>query len=152
MIEALKTMLKRHEKFVPYVYDDATGLPITKGSLVIGYPTIGIGRRCDKGNGISEPEAMFLLDNDVARVIAECRSAFPWFDGLDPVRQAVVADMVFNLGLQGFKGFKKMIAAIEAGDYEEAAKEMVDSRWVIQVGQRATELAYTMKEGKFRDG
>jgi lysozyme len=57
--------------------------------------------------------------------------------------------MVFNLGMTGFTKFKKTIAAIEDGDFDKAAEEMVDSRWTSQVGYRAYELADQMKSGEW---
>jgi len=67
---------------------------------------------------------------------------------LSEVRQRVVADMVFNLGLPRFAQFKNMIAAIEAEDFVQASNEMMDSRWAQQVGLRASRLAEMMETGE----
>lgn len=134
MIEQLRDLLTKHE-----------GLRLKPYKDTVGKLTIGIGRNLDD-LGISKEEALFLLENDIARVIAQCRQSFPWFDSLSPRRQAAIASMVFNLGLRGFMGFKKMITAIEQGDFDMAAIEMLDSKWSEQVGQRATELAHIIKE------
>ena len=56
--------------------------------------------------------------------------------------------MVFNLGLSRFRRFRKTIAAIKAGDWEQAAREMLASLWARQVGRRAQELAEMMRRGK----
>jgi len=66
---------------------------------------------------------------------------------LDAVRQRVVIDMAFNIGVPRLTGFKKMWAAIHCGDYEEAALEMMDSKWARQVGRRAKRLSLMMKTG-----
>src|SRR5690606_9414474 len=58
--------------------------------------------------GISEEEALFLLDNDIKKCVDDVKE-FPWFESLDPVRQKVIVDMRFNLGLAGLKKFRKMI-------------------------------------------
>ena len=110
--------------------------------------TIGVGRNLDD-EGITRAEALMLLDNDIATVRRDVTRAFPWFPGLDPVRKDVVLTMVFNLGLPGFRRFEKTIAAIRAGDWENAAREMLRSRWASQVGKRATELAAMMERGKY---
>jgi len=55
--------------------------------------------------------------------------------------------MVFNMGMHTFLGFEKMIAALKRGDYEEARKQMLDSKWARQVGDRANRLAKMMEEG-----
>jgi lysozyme len=110
--------------------------------------TIGVGRNLDDV-GITRAEALMLLDNDIATVRRDVKRAFPWFAGLDPVRKDVVLDMVFNLGLPRFLRFEKTIAAIRAGDWESAAREMLKSRWANEVGKRATELAAMMGRGKY---
>jgi lysozyme len=67
---------------------------------------------------------------------------------LDSVRKAVVMDMLFNLGVNKFKMFKKMIKAIENGDYNLAAEEMIDSEWYRQVGYRSKKLVDMMRSGE----
>jgi lysozyme len=56
-------------------------------------------------------------------------------------------NMAFNLGFAGMMKFKKMIAAIEKKDFEQAATEMLNSRWADQVGERADRLAKMMFTG-----
>lgn len=129
----LKDLLIKHEgiKLKPYVDTE-------------GVFTIGCGRNLDDV-GISSDEAMILLNNDIKRVLYDCWHEFPWFADLNETRQNVVASMVFNLGLDGFKKFKRMIAAIEKEDWVEAACQMIDSHWAAQVKSRAVELAVMMK-------
>ena len=55
--------------------------------------------------------------------------------------------MVFNLGLSRFLNFKKFIDAMEQKDYETAGKEMLDSKWAKQVGDRAKRLKQMIVEG-----
>ncbi len=93
-----------------------------------------------------------MLAADLSRVRSEASQAFPWFKGLDPVRQDIVLSMVFNLGLAGLRGFRGMIAALERHDYRGAAREMLDSRWAGQVGYRARELATMMITAKYPPG
>ena len=134
MNNQLKEMLIEHE-----------GLRLKPYKCSAGKWTIAVGRNLDD-LGITEEEAMHLLKNDVARVENEL-SQLPWFHELNETRKNVVIDMCFNLGLSRFLGFKKTIAAIEMGDYEEAAIEMLDSKWAIQVGNRAKKLAWMMVNG-----
>ena len=81
-------------------------------------------------------------------VHAQCLM-FDWYHDLCPARQAVIENMIFNLGLTRFRGFKKMIKAIEDYDYLEAAKQMLDSKWSRQVGNRSIELAEMMSSGEW---
>ncbi len=133
----LHEMLIRHE-----------GLRLKPYGDTVGKLTIGIGRNLDDV-GITREEAMTLLNHDIAKVQREVQKAFPWFSSLNGVRRNVVLNMVFNLGLPRFRQFKKAIAAIRANRWDEAAKQMLDSRWARQVGRRAGELASMMKSGKY---
>ena len=132
-------MLIRHEGEVNHAYEDSEG-----------YITIGIGRLIDKrkGGGISHAEAMYLLDNDIIEATSQCQREFPWFHLLDDARQLVVLNMVFNMGITTFKKFKKTIYFIKIGDYSAASKEMLDSQWRRQVGNRALELSRIMETGE----
>jgi lysozyme len=89
--------------------------------------TIGVGRNIEDV-GISKDEALYLLDNDIAACIADLRT-FPWFTRLDAVRQRALVDMRFQFGPSRFRGFRKMLAALESGDYRTAAAEARDSKW-----------------------
>jgi lysozyme len=53
--------------------------------------------------------------------------------------------MAFNLGRSRLGKFKKMIEAVNEGDYEKAAEEMIDSKWYHQVGNRSIELVEIMR-------
>lgn len=110
-----------------------------------GKLTIGYGRNLDD-RGITLPEAEQMLLNDVNAVEKEL-CAVRVYTYLDPVRQAVLANMAFNMGMPALRGFKKMFECLELCDYEGAAAEMLHSKWAAQVGGRATRLAKLMKSG-----
>ena len=112
-----------------------------------GKLTIGIGRNLDD-RGITREESAYLLANDIAAEERELLRALPWVATLDEVRQRVLLDMAFNMGIVGLLGFKRTLATIQAGDYQAAATMMLDSRWAKQVGQRAERLSRMMATGK----
>ena len=62
--------------------------------------------------------------------------------------QEIIGNMMFNLGLKRLGGFRKMKAAVEIGDYKEAAEQMKDSRWYRQVKTRAVRLVRRMENVK----
>lgn len=134
---SLKALLVRHEGIVLRPYRDT-----------VGKLTIGVGRNLDDV-GISREEAMFLLDEDIARTRTYAQTCFPWFKDLDEVRKDVVISMIFNMGLAGFSEFKETISHIEAGRYATAATEMLRSRWAVQVKNRSIELAHMMQSGRY---
>lgn len=117
----------------------------------VGKLTIGIGRNLDDV-GISQKEAEFLLDNDLTRTLARLDASLPKWRELDTVRQRVVANMAFNLGVGKLFEFKKMLAALDKKDYAEAAIQMLDSTWATQVGERAQRLAKMMRDGSTQEG
>lgn len=112
-----------------------------------GHWTIGYGHNLE--HGISAEAAEFILREDVDRVRRQVAEAFFWWAELTEARRFVVVDMCFNLGLAGLRKFKKMLSALEAGDYDSAADEMLRSRWAEQVGRRARENASMMKSGEW---
>lgn len=108
--------------------------------------TIGVGRNIED-RGISEDEARYLLANDIAIVEEEILKRQPMVATLDSVRQRVLVDMAFNLGMPTLMKFQNMWDAIEEEDWDEAAAQMLDSRWARQVGRRAERLADAMRTG-----
>lgn len=134
--EAMIRQLRLHEgeRLKPY--------RCTAGKL-----TIGVGRNLED-RGITREEAAYLLANDIAAEERELLRALPWVAKLDEVRQRVLLDMAFNMGVVGLLAFKRTLATIQAGDYQRAAAMMLDSKWAGQVGQRAERLSRMMATGK----
>ena len=116
----------------------------------VGKLTIGYGRNLDD-RGLSPAEANQLLAHDIDDAHAQLTAAFPWFSHLDDVRQRVVANLAFNMGLgdshTGLLSFTRTLALIEHGEYAEASREMVRSQWAAQVGHRAVVLAEMLRTG-----
>jgi len=110
--------------------------------------TIGVGRNIED-RGITEDEARYLLKNDIKIVEDELLSKKPMVAELDAVRQRVLVDMGFNLGIPTLLKFQNMWLAIEQEDFIQASVEMMDSRWARQVGQRAHRLSEAMRIGEW---
>ena len=111
-----------------------------------GKLTIGVGRNIDD-RGITNAEAMYLLNNDLAICESELTAVLPNWRELSDVRQRVMLNMVFNLGRDRLSKISKFIGCMKLGDFEGAAKEMMDSAWATQVGQRAVRLRDMMLRG-----
>lgn len=112
----------------------------------VGVLTIGYGRNLE-ANPLTTDEAQYLLEHDVDRAIRVVRQSLPWTARLDAVRQSVLVNMAFNLGMVKLLGFRRMLEAAKSGDFETAADEMLDSTWAQQVGHRAQRLAQQMRTG-----
>lgn len=114
-----------------------------------GHLTVGYGHLIE--NGISEAVADKLLREDILLAEADAQSLLgKSYRLLNRPRQAVLVNMAFNLGLPRLKQFKHMIQEIELGEYASAAREMLDSKWAKQVGDRAIELAKQMRTGRWQ--
>lgn len=136
-------MIKKHETYRDRAYDDATGRTILPGDTVRGKVTISWGVNITDVP-LTRDECELLFTNRLVRAENEARAAFGWYYGLSADRRLVVVSMIFNLGMTRFKTFKRMIGALEREDWALAAKEMLDSDWADQVGDRAVELARLM--------
>ena len=136
----LRRQLIRHE-----------GLRLKPYKDTVGKLTIGVGRNLDDV-GITEQEAMILLDNDIERTKLDLLKALPWINKIDSVRQDVLINMAFNMGIGGLLGFKNTLASVQSGNYADAADKMLQSKWAGQVGLRASELSNMMRTGKYPDG
>lgn len=107
---------------------------------ITGKLTIGVGRNLTD-NGISAVEAHRLLANDVAAAFDDLDRNAPWWRSLSADRQRGFVNMCFNLGWPRLSKFTKMLAALERGDGQNAAIEVLDSTWAKQVGERANRIA-----------
>ncbi len=116
--------------------------------------TCGIGHLCredepefemEVGTPVSEERVQLLFERDLDAVRVDCMKLYPSFDTLPEDAQLIIANMMFNLGLPRLSKFKKMKAAVEDGDFEEAANQMEDSKWYRQVPNRAERLCNRMR-------
>jgi len=141
-MERLRQQLIKHEGVKDYAYQDSKG-----------YWTIGIGHLIDarKGGKISQDTIHFIFEEDLDEKVADLDKYLPWWRSLDETRQRVLIDMCFNMGIgndhRGLLSFKNALNYIEMGDYKEASKHMLDSKWAKDVGQRAITLSQMMEYG-----
>ena len=107
--------------------------------------TIAVGRNLDT-RGVLADEIELMLANDI-RDCAEDLRTFGWWDGLTPNRKASLLDLRFCVGASGFRAFRKMILALEVGDWKGAAEQIMDSKFALQTGHRAADLAGLVRVG-----
>lgn len=131
MRAALRADIEREEKRVPYGYLDSRG-----------YLTCGIGFLIDKDHGGNIPDVVmnFWLDYLLDSIDAEMDAALPWWRKQPDDVQRAMAQMCYQLGLPKLLGFKKMLAALEAGNYSLAKIEALDSQWAKQTPARAVRV------------
>lgn len=120
----------------------------------VGIKTVGVGHNLkarpipeDWQYPLSDEQVNSLLAGDLLIVFSGLDAHLGWWRTLSYARQRVLANMAFNLGINGLLGFKNTLQRIKDGDYDGAASGMMLSKWASQVGARAKRLANLMKEG-----
>lgn len=129
------------------VWAEGERLDLYKDS--VGIMTIGVGHNIEE-KGISQAVSRMMLEEDIHEVLGDVRT-LSYFNDLDEVRQLVVSDMVFNLGLSRFLRFKNLQASLAIGDWQLSAFNMKDSKWYVQVGRRAEKLEAAMISGEWNE-
>lgn len=114
----------------------------------VGKLTIGRGRNLDDV-GLRPDETLYLCINDIKAAEDDLDHHYPWWRNMDEVRQQVLCEMAFNMGIVRLGGFQHMLGYLSQGNTSGAAEEMLASQWATQVGQRARTLAQAMKTGRF---
>ncbi len=150
-LQKLKENIKKYE-----------GLELKPYHCPKGKITIGYGRNLED-KGISKTEANLMLDNDLLDIKLELEDKLPVYKKLDDIRQNVLIEMAFNMGVPKLLGFKNTIAFLKKNDFESASKEMLNSKWHrdfvnydLQDGKsnnhgllRSEYLSKVMREGKY---
>lgn len=120
------------------------GLRLFPYTDTVGKLTIGVGRNLSD-DGISKNEAMFLLGRDIIRVSQQLEETWPWTQTLSDARKGALQNMAFNLGIHGLGEFREFLASMQQGDWEGAARAMLDSKWAKQLPSRAARLALQVR-------
>lgn len=135
----LVSQLKRDEGLRLKAYKDTVGV------WTIGYGHTGTAK---PGMVITEAEAEALLVKDIedAKAIAK---RIDFFDRLDPVRQAAIINMCFQLGNKIFQ-FKRTLAAIRDEKYHVAESYGLESLWAKQTPNRAKRVMRQIATGEWQ--
>lgn len=105
------------------------------------------------GKEISKRQSRELLQESLAIAQKDAEGIFrPAWDKLNDEERDALVNFAFNLGKTRALTFKKAIKALNAGDGVTAAKEMLDSKWARQVGDRAKRIADVVRRIDFGGG
>ena len=141
--EALRRELENDEGYETAIYTDTEG-----------HKTVGIGHLIvsddeehgkSVGHEVTNKRVQELFEQDLGIALESCKDVFSDFGTLPEEAQRVIANMMFNLGKPGFEKFQKFIANVEAGKWNKAADEMVNSKWYTQVKGRSQRLVERMR-------
>ena len=144
--EAVFEQLKIDEGVVYEVYEDH-----------LGYPTFGVGHLIVEGDPefgaaigtpVTEDRVREVFERDLDVATEECHALYGegCFSSFPDEVQQILANMMFNMGRTRLSKFKKFNAALERGDWKEAATEGRDSLWYRQVTNRAERLMERMEK------
>lgn len=150
--------LKRHEGLGKVLGQRTYVYRCTAGALTVGYghnldalPLNSVAKTCTDWNGssVTLKGALWLLDLDASWVCQQVADQLPWTAKLDRVRQDVLCNMAFQMGIGGLKKFRFTLGLVRAGRYGLAARAMLQSKWAKQTPDRARELAEQMRTGTY---
>lgn len=125
-------------------YDDASGAPITKGSTLAGWPTVGVGHNLTVP--LTDTAINQILNDDLQPALAAAQS-YSWFDGLNAARQLAVVDQIFNMGAATFAEFKQYQAFLAAGNFGAAGDDLTGTAWYGEIGPRAKRIEAIIRSG-----
>lgn len=133
----LRESIKTHEGWRAKAYQDTLGIW-----------TVGYGTNLQELE-ITRDIGEAWLDAKIDESYKEAER-FPEWEHLQPqARRDVLVEMIYNMGAPRVAKFDFTLRAIRDEDYETAAKEMLDSRWARQVGNRAKRLSDQMRTGLY---
>ena len=124
----LRLELTEDEGIAEYPYTD------TFGNI-----SIGLGHNI-AANGLSADVITLIYNDDITAVLAVLDAKVVWWRKLPPNQQRVMVNLCFNMGWPVFSSFVHFLAAMKAGDIATAAKQLQNSVWYTQVGQRGPRM------------
>jgi lysozyme len=152
LIDEVSPLTSEFEGFREKPYRDS------RGFLTVGFGTnldnpgsaklaerVGLDLNRIRKSGLTKTEAQTLLNAGLKIAVSDARKFAPNFDTLPRDAQHVLVDMSYNLGGPTLGEFKKLRAALARNDFDSAAREMTDSLWFNQTGNRSRALVARMK-------
>lgn len=171
LIKQVAGDLNRHEGFREYAYPDPLsplmkkypskdwgfkpakeilaklGVPLDKAAKDGAPWTVGHG--FTGGTTLDSRMDRITSDRKLEQKILEVDSALSnvltWYKDASFVTKTVLINMSFNMGIKGLLGFSNTLKFISQKNYEQAARNMTQSLWAKQVGDRAKELVERMR-------
>lgn len=131
------------------VYKDSLGKDTIGCGHLMANPLPGAVQSYLNENGcITQDMAFDMLDEDIEHARSILLIRLPWIGSLNEVRQDVLIEMVYQLGINGVMAFKKMLNALQEGNFDLASFEMLNSYWHFQTPQRCERLANVILTGE----
>lgn len=142
-------LIKKHEGVKPHIYKDSLGIPTVgigfnmmrpDARAIFNKLKIDYDRVMSGGIDLNEKQMQDLFSECLKIAYVDVKHYIPAFDGLPREIKLGLLDMSFNLGYGRLNKFVKTKEYIIKGDYKGAAKELQNSKWAKQVGNRAKNI------------
>lgn len=135
--EKLREDLEREEGRVKHAYQDSKGIW-----------TCGIGFNIDRDHGGEIPDLVmdFWLTVKLQQIEEALDKHLTWWRSRPEPTQRALCNACYQLGINGLLKFKRMLAALHAGDYNTAAAEALDSDWYTQTPGRVERISELFRE------
>jgi lysozyme len=130
------------------------GVRYTPYNDTLGIRTVGVGHNLQVSPlpigwsyPLTDDQVNQLLTADLQNVFTRLGVRLPWWTSLDDVRQRIICNMCFQLGVNGLMEFVNTLNFVEQGQYQQASAGMLVSAWAQQTPARAHRLATMMSTG-----
>lgn len=134
------------------------GLKLEAYTCPAGKKTIGYGRNLEawpylEGNKIpdtiTKDQAEAILHFDLNHTSQCLAAAWHGYGLLQGARRDACIQMAFQLGVDGFLGFKALRKQLVVGAWHDAFREAMDSKWAKQTPNRARRVALQFITGEY---
>lgn len=152
--ESLYDQLSRHEGVKSQMYLDSKGIP----TIGIGFnlqdtsnkkilSKYGITDKMLRG-GLSQNQIMNLFNESLSRAKSDALKFLPNLYQHPTSVQNAIIDMAFNLGYNKLNKFADFKKSLISKDYNQASKDMLNSLWAKQTGNRAVYLSNLVRSSR----
>ena len=119
-----------------------------------GHRTWGIGHNLDASPPCMVAQALLqqAVQTQFGVDLNEVKSeldGYPWMADLDVVRQAVIIDMAFNVGLTGLATFTTFLSFMAQDRFKDAAADLRTTRVYRELPRRYERLAVMLETGQW---
>lgn len=163
-ITKLQSQLILEEGMRLMAYDDKTGYPVPSGGKCQGNLTVGVGHNLDANpltsselaavghDGRTQPithdNALMILGNDIDAICDDLDYHLPWWSEADEIRERVLADLAFNMGIHKLMVFSTFLRLMQQQQYAQAADDLQATPWYGQVHTRGPRLVGMIRTGE----
>lgn len=146
--DALRAELIRDEGRRLWAYlDSMNNWTIGIGHLLTGDELTAYVQNNRAFRKMTDTECDGIFRADVSDAEAKLTRILPSWRTLDDVRQRALVNLTFNLGGR-LRTFTRFLDAVDEGDWPRAGRELQDSKWWGQVGDRAPRIQRMIVTGK----